>query len=130
MVEKRPRIYVVFAIFILVCAVFVLQLIKLQLIDGEEYAERSRNSVITKTAVKASRGDILDRYCSPIVQSETVMTVEIDRSAVKSLNVQIGDLIRIFDKTGDIATYLEAVKEDQRDFTAEMATKLILSNLQ
>ncbi len=91
----------VFAIFILVCAVFVLQLIKLQLIDGEEYAERSRNSVITKTAVKASRGDILDRYCSPIVQSETVMTVEIDRSAVKSLNVQIGDLIRIFDKTGD-----------------------------
>lgn len=101
MVDKKPRIYVVFAVFILVCAVFVLQLVKLQLIDGEEYAERSRNSVITKTTVKAPRGDILDRYCSPIVQSETVMTVEIDRSSVKSLNTQIGDLIKIFEKTGD-----------------------------
>ena len=101
MVEKRPRIYVVFAIFILVCAVFVLQLIKLQLIDGEEYAERSKNSVITKTTVKAPRGDILDRYCSPIVQSETVMSVEIDKSAVKTLNTQIADLIKIFETTGD-----------------------------
>ena len=101
MVDKKSRVYVVFVVFILVCAVFVLQLVKLQLIDGEDYAVRSRNSVITKTAVKAPRGDILDRYCSPIVQSETVMVVEIDRSAVRSLNTQIGDLIKIFEKTED-----------------------------
>ncbi|MBQ2881633.1 MAG: hypothetical protein IJE40_05145, partial [Clostridia bacterium] len=101
MVEKKPRIYVVFAVFILVCAVFVLQLIKLQLIDGADYAVRSRNSVITKTTVKAPRGDILDRYCAPIVQSETVMTVEIDKSIVTALNSEISALIKIFENTGD-----------------------------
>jgi len=101
MVDKKPRIYVVFAVFILICAVFVLQLVKLQLIDGEDYAKRSQNSVITKTTVKAPRGDILDRYCSPIVQSETVMTVEIDKSTVTSLNSEIGMLIKIFENTGD-----------------------------
>ena len=99
MVDKKPRIYVVFAVFILICAVFVLQLVKLQLIDGEDYAKRSQNSVITKTTVKAPRGDILDRYCSPIVQSETVMTVEIDKSTVTSLNSEIGMLIKIFENS-------------------------------
>lgn len=106
MVEKKPRIYVVFAVFILVCSVFVLQLIKLQLIDGADYAERSRNSVITKTAVKAPRGDILDRYCAPIVQSETVMTVEIDKSMVEALNSEIGLLVKIFENTG--ASYYDS----------------------
>lgn len=91
----------VFAVFLIICAVFILQLIKLQLIDGEDYAERSRNSVITKTSVKAPRGDILDRYCSPIVQSETVMTVEVDKSSVKNLNNKILYLINVFESTKD-----------------------------
>ena len=106
MVNKKPRIYIIFAVFILICSIFVLQLVKLQLIDGESYAERSRNSVITKTSVKAPRGDILDRYCSPIVQSETVMTVEIDKSTVSSLNSEIKKLIEIFESTGD--TYYDS----------------------
>ena len=100
MVDKKPRIYVVFAVFLIICAVFILQLIKLQLIDGEDYAERSRNSVITKTSVKAPRGDILDRYCSPIVQSETVMTVEVDKSSVKNLNNEILYLHNILASSG------------------------------
>ena len=106
MVNKKPRIYIIFAVSILICSIFVLQLVKLQLIDGESYAERSRNSVITKTSVKAPRGDILDRYCSPIVQSETVMTVEIDKSTVSSLNSEIKKLIEIFESTGD--TYYDS----------------------
>ena len=89
------------AVFILICAVFVLQLVKLQLIDGEDYAKRSQNSVITKTSVKAPRGDILDRYCSPIVQSETVMTVEVDKASVKDLNNEILYLINVFESTKD-----------------------------
>ncbi|MBQ6809321.1 MAG: hypothetical protein IJP09_01265 [Clostridia bacterium] len=102
MVTKKARIYVVFAVFILVCAIFVLQLVKLQLVDGEDYVMRSMNSVITKTTVKAPRGDILDRYCTPIVQSETVMIVEIDKATVTNLNSEISELIKIFEKTGDL----------------------------
>lgn len=101
MVEKPSRIIVILAIFLLIMGIFVLQLIKLQLIDGEEYLESSRNSVITKTKVKASRGEILDRYCSPIVQNASVMTVEFNRSIIKDLNETINSVIDIFEKHGE-----------------------------
>ncbi|MBO5035511.1 MAG: hypothetical protein J6D42_00340 [Clostridia bacterium] len=101
MVEKPTRILVIMAIFLIIIGVFILQLIKLQLIDGEEYLEASRNSVITKTTVDASRGEILDRFCSPIVQSSSVMTVEFNRSIIKNLNATIDTVLDIFEKCGE-----------------------------
>lgn len=101
MVKKKARIYIVFIVFVVICAIFVLQLAKLQLINGEDYAEKSKNSVITKTVIKGARGDILDRFCSPIVQSETAMIVEIDKNSVKDLNAKILYLINIFESTED-----------------------------
>lgn len=101
MSDRKTRVFVLLAVFLLICAVFVFQLVRLQLIDGEAYATQSRNSVLTKSVVKAARGDILDRYCSPIVESETVMTVEINRQATTSLNKEIDALIKIFENYGD-----------------------------
>lgn len=101
MVTKPSRVIVIMSVFLIIIGVFILQLIKLQLIDGEEYLEASRNSVIRKTSVDASRGEILDRYCSPIVQSSSIMTVEFDRSIIKDLNGTIDKVISIFEKCGE-----------------------------
>ncbi len=101
MVEKTPRIFKIFAFFLIIVGFFVLQLIKLQLVDGKEYLEASKNSVITKTRVRSSRGEILDRFCRPIVQNSTVMDVEFNRSLIKDMNKTVNAVINIFEKTGD-----------------------------
>lgn len=89
------------ALFLVIIGIFVLQLIKLQLIDGEDYLKASQNSVITKTRVRASRGEILDRFCSPIVRTTSVMDVEFNRSLIKNLNRTIDAVLNIFEKSGD-----------------------------
>ena len=101
MVEKTPRIVKIFAFFLIIIGFFVLQLIKLQLIDGKDYLEVSKNSVITKTRVRASRGEILDRFCRPIVQNSSVMDVEFNRSLIKDMNKTVDAVIEIFEKCGD-----------------------------
>jgi len=101
MVEKPPRIIIIVSIFLIVLGIFVLQMIKLQLIDGDDYLKQSLNSVLTTTRVKASRGEILDRFCSPIVRTTSVMDVEFNRSLIKDLNGTISSVIDIFEKSGD-----------------------------
>jgi len=101
-VNKKGRIFVILGIFVAFCTVFVFQLIKLQLVNGEDYLEQSRNSVITKTVVKASRGDILDRFCRPIVQSTSVMNIEFNKSLITDLNGTINAVLDLFAVSCDV----------------------------
>ena len=101
MVEKKGRLIVIIVLFLCVCAVFTLQLIKLQLVDGEKYASQSQNSVITRTVVKGPRGDILDRYCRPIVQNSSAMSVEFNNSLITNVNATINTLITVFERYGE-----------------------------
>lgn len=113
MTKRTGRAIAVFAIFAAVCAVFVFRLASLQLVHGSEYLEKSRNRVVTKSVVKAARGEILDRNCRPIVQNKRVFTVEFNLSAIKDLNKTIDQMLEIFGTTGQdyIKTFPISVTE-------------------
>lgn len=54
-------LYLVFGFFCIVVLVFLAQTWKLQIIDGEEYKERSENNILRPVPVFAGRGVIYDR---------------------------------------------------------------------
>lgn len=101
MKKYGKRLMAITVLLLVVASVFVVRLVKLQLIDGKDYYEKSKNSVATKTVVKAARGDILDRNCEPFVQSVSSLNVVITRSESEDLNKTIKYLIDIFKKSGD-----------------------------
>ena len=113
MTKRTGRAIAVFAIFAVICTVFVFRLADLQLVHGSEYLEKSRNRVVTKSVIKAARGEILDRNCRPIVQNKRVFTVEFNLSAIKDLNKTIDQMLEIFGTTGQdyIKTFPISVTE-------------------
>lgn len=98
---KNYRLIPIIALFLIICALFAVRLVSLQLVDGESFAEQSRNSVISRTVLPATRGDILDRYCRTIVSNKTAMTIGIDQSEADDLNHVIDKLIDIFSYCGE-----------------------------
>ncbi|MDF2686245.1 MAG: Penicillin-binding protein 2 [Clostridia bacterium] len=105
MAIKTGRVIFLIIILLIFSSIFTFRLIKLQLVDGKTYANESKNSVVTKTIIKAPRGDILDRYCRPIVQSRMAITVEFNKTLIKDLNNTIFKTINIFEKCGQ--TYID-----------------------
>lgn len=58
---KRGRVIFLFVLVLCICAVFIARLFQLQIIDGKAYRERSVNTIVSTSVIKASRGSILDR---------------------------------------------------------------------
>jgi len=54
------------------------KLIELQIVKGEEYAEQSERKILRSYPVKASRGEIVDRYGRPLVTNRMVFSVRFD----------------------------------------------------
>ncbi len=62
---KRTKIGI--GIIVAVFTFLVLALVKIQIIDGDEYKKASANLAVSQTTVKASRGEILDSSGNPLV---------------------------------------------------------------
>ncbi len=103
---KKSRIVILAVFFTVICALFVVRLVKLQLIDGEEYRAQSLARVVTKAVDRAARGEILDRYCRPLVQNETVLSVDLDLNICRDVNGTLAAMIEIFDSYGQNYTDL------------------------
>ena len=65
------RIWVMVACAVMVMAVFVLQLINFQLVNGEYYLQQAENTQVYNFEVSAARGDIVDRYGRSIATNRT-----------------------------------------------------------
>jgi len=63
----KNRNKIIFALFCCVLAVFAVCLVKVQLVDGAEYAEESEKVKGSVVKVQAARGEILDRNGVPLV---------------------------------------------------------------
>lgn len=105
MKKYGKRLVAVIVAFVICASLFVVRLVNLQLVHGEEYYQSSSNSVVTKTVIKAARGDILDRNCEPIVQSVSAVSVVINRQKTSDLNATIDALIGFFEKNGEDYIY-------------------------
>ena len=75
----RPaRLAVMIIVTVLLIAVSVVTLYKLQIVDGKAYYEESRNNNVTTKRVTAARGSIMDRYGRVLVQNRVCNNLIID----------------------------------------------------
>ncbi len=85
-------IFVLLAIFTFVC---IFRLFNLQIVNGDEYKEKAENRLIRASAIKAPRGEIVDRFGVPLVSNNMgfyVLIQKIDNDD-QHLNKTIATLI-------------------------------------
>lgn len=90
MKQRKPSVSRVMILSILVAsifAVFVVRMMQLQLIDGEEYRGMSDVRYTREVTVKAARGEIVDRNGIPLAANRTGYNVVFDKSYIKMSEV-------------------------------------------
>ena len=103
--KLESRLNVLVTIIVVVFMVFGLKLMQYQIIDGEYYYEKSNTSIRFKQSITAARGDIVDRYGTPIASSELVFNVVLNKAYLdsKDTNQRIIDVAKILnDKNEEI----------------------------
>ena len=89
---------------LLVIGIFVGALIKIQLVDGEEYASAANTAAQRTVTIKAARGEIVDRNGKPIVVNRQGYSIVFDYSFFPKSSEQaernkiILSLINLFEK--------------------------------
>lgn len=97
----RPgRVALIFVIIIIFVTVYVSALYDLQIINGAEYYEESQNTVVTTSAVTASRGEILDRYGRVLVSNRNSNNVIIGKKALMASGDPNGVILRLIEAAG------------------------------
>ena len=79
-IVKTDRLVVLSALLVIMLCVYFVFLYKLQIIQGEDYSEKSANSIGTVQTVTAARGNILDRYGRVLVSNEACYNITINTS--------------------------------------------------
>lgn len=78
MVNKNQllrRLLVMVCLLLLCAGMAGGQLVRLQLVDGEDYVKRAATFLTTTSTVSAARGEILDRYGRPMVTNKTAFSM-------------------------------------------------------
>ena len=97
---KNGRLIALASVLVILTVVFVVELYKLQIIEGNKYYEESRNSVVTTETVVATRGNILDRYGRMLVTN----------TSCYNLMINTGELFPSDNSVDSNAVILELVK--------------------
>ena len=139
-ISRTRRIISVCVIVALFC-VFAADLVKIQLIDGEQYAAKSSAVSESTVKIKAARGRILDTNGMPFVYNEEGYAVIFDAAYFPTENAErnalILSLINLFESSGvewidnlPINLYSSGnfgFKEDSEKEVAEMKSKDMLN---
>lgn len=91
-----------FAAVVICIIICIFRLFNLQIVNGEEYLEKSERRLSRTYTVKAPRGEILDRYGRPLVTNRTSFTVKIEAVGWREADKPrlICDLINLCGQTG------------------------------
>ena len=104
---KSGRVAMIFILLVVMLAVYLVFLYKLQIIQGEEYYNRSNETTTEERRVTASRGNILDRYGRVLVSNKECYNLTIDTAklfASEDPNSTILELIEMVEAFGDSYT--------------------------
>lgn len=101
--EKNIRFKILTYLIMLIGALLIFQLAKLQLINGEEYRAASQKRLFRQALVKAPRGEIFDRNGKLLVTNREAFNVEILKISIEPerLNRVLLSVIKIFEVNGD-----------------------------
>ena len=103
---NRGRAFFLAFLSLVILAVYVGFLYKLQIIEGEAYYNRSRENIVNKETITAARGDILDRYGRVLVSNKesynlTIDTTKLFAESSEVANSTILELIDLVTSFGD-----------------------------
>lgn len=104
--KMSSRGIVVVSAFLLVFAIFLGSLFKMQVIDGKEYAEAGSSISVKTVKVEGARGEILDRNGSPLVTNRQGNSIIFDYAYFPPIkenskrNQIIKALIELFEQQG------------------------------
>ena len=104
---KPSRIVAVILFTLLLLGIYGVTLYDLQIIQGQAYYDRSQNSIISTETVKATRGNLLDRYGRTLVSSRSCNNLIIqtndlfNEDKVEDPNAVILQLVRLVQETGN-----------------------------
>lgn len=104
---KPGRVAMIVILLIIMLSVYLVFLYKLQIIEGEEYYNRSNETTTEERRVTASRGNILDRYGRVLVSNKECYNLTIDTAklfASDDPNATILELIEMVETFGDSYT--------------------------
>ncbi len=76
----KSRIFIVFCGICVLFSILVLRLFYLQILNGEQYQQDLKTSIMNSVTIPASRGCIYDRYGRPLAVNEVAFSVKIDDS--------------------------------------------------
>jgi len=122
----KPGRLAFFLFFVTVlCAVYVVFLYKLQIVEGAEYYEESQNSIVTTQTVTGARGNIMDRYGRLLVSNTACNNLIIDDVELFNQpdpNAVILELARTAEACGDGYTdTLPITKEAPFEYVPRMS---------
>lgn len=101
---KPGRVFAIAVILISILLVYIVFLYKLQIVEGEEYYNQSREIRDFKRDVTAARGNILDRYGRVMVSNKECYNLKIDTDklfANEDPNAVILELVALVESYGD-----------------------------
>ena len=75
---KPSRLAAMTIAIIILVIIFMVSLYKLQIVEGADYYEQSKNSISTTMTVAAARGNLLDRYGRVLVSNRVCNNLVID----------------------------------------------------
>ena len=103
-IENKGRVITLSVLLGLIFLVFFFRLVQIQIIDTEEYSEAGSISSRT-SAIKAARGEILDRNGNPLVTNRQGNSVVFESANFPTgngeRNALIYSLIRLFEVNGE-----------------------------
>ncbi len=102
--QLKQRITIIYVLIAIIFVIICSQLFRLQVIEGESYRSLAENRLFTTEAVKAPRGEILDRNGVPLVTNRIGFGVSFRKEFIEedNLNGLILDVINTFRSTGDV----------------------------
>ena len=103
---KPTRLVLLALLTAALLVVYAAALYKLQIVEGENYYNQSRNSNVTEEIIRAKRGDILDRYGRLLVSSRSCNNLilnsdELFSDKVEDPNAVLLALVRLVQETGN-----------------------------
>ena len=104
---KPSRVVAMGVLFALVMVIYLAFLYNLQIVQGEEYYNRSKETSTEKRTVTAARGNILDRYGRVLVSNKECYNLKIDTTklfANDDPNAVILELVNMVQGYGDSYT--------------------------
>lgn len=92
---KRGRLVFFLLLLLALITTYGFALYKLQVVEGEQYYEQSRNSIVSTQSVTAARGDILDRYGRVLVSNRNCNNLTINRDELFEQEDPNGIILRL-----------------------------------